>query len=537
MPFPSTTYDTTDVTLPNSVLTDFPLMIDLSRLSTAWWDTIDTAEFGRGRAYKEDETELACDWIDIDTVARTGWLRTKWSGSLGGVGFGTATIRVYPPNTANIDQLAHPTFGARQAYKSEIHAYHPFDSEDYTNRTNGVVGTPVDIVTSVTGQAGTAAGLGNRAGYVSVEEFSPASTFTISSWVKWAGPTNVNEDNIFGNWGSNQGIIFRYDSDTSSLELFVGGATIQTLAGTTGTNLVAGEWTHVAATYDGSTMKVYKNGVVSPTTLASTEDPAPRAVSARVGSSPHTSTDVWRGDIDEFILFSAAQSDDWISYEYSLLSDQVGIFGTWTNVPVGSTTVTMNIAVTGDDGAWRNTTAFNTNNPNNNAANTTELASWKVFLYFSGTGPAQGSTVTDAKLRVSCFDVTAQFPRVRIYGILGDTRNAPTSVAEGEAILASSLTTASVLWEAPGGVGFPGYVDSPSITSVIQEILDQPGYTPGDKISLIVQAQAGTSALFRHNSFDSAEPALLEITTGSGGVVVTSNIPAIMHHRRITRNN
>lgn len=195
--------------------------------------------------------------------------------------------------------------------------------------------------------------------------------------------------------------------------------------------------------------------------------------------------------------------------------------------------LTMNIATTANDGAWRNFSEFNTNNPNNNAANTTELSSWKVFLYFSGTGPAVTDTISESVLRVACFDTTAQFPRVRIYGVLGDSRNPPTSVAEGEGILDNNLTTAFTEWIEPLGVGFPGYVNSPDITSVIQEVINQPGYSAGDNISLIVQAQAGASSVFRHNSFDSAEPALLEITTVDG---VTTNIPSIMHHRRITRN-
>ena len=130
MALPSTTYDTATVLNPSGALTDFTLMVDLSRMSSAWWSFAESTNARRGRAAKDDGTELACDWIDYDHTGQTGWLRVKWSGTLATTG--TQILRVYPPVAANSVQLSNAAFGSDNAYDADWRWYTP--GHDLVNR-------------------------------------------------------------------------------------------------------------------------------------------------------------------------------------------------------------------------------------------------------------------------------------------------------------------------------------------------------------------------------------------------------------------
>jgi hypothetical protein len=78
-----------------------------------------------------------------------------------------------------------------------------------------------------------------------------------------------------------------------------------TLKGTSG-NLVPNEWFHACATWDGSTMRLYKDGVeigsVAKTGTLATDNTVP----AWVGANPGSSTRGWDGLIDEVKIYNTA---------------------------------------------------------------------------------------------------------------------------------------------------------------------------------------------------------------------------------------
>lgn len=124
MAVPASGYDIATITNPGSALTDFTLMIDLSRMTTDFKTNWNSSDGGRGRASKNDgTTELACDFIDIDHTAKTGWLRVKWSGTLASTG--TQKIRIFPPNTANTLYASADTYGSDNAYDAGWEGYYP----------------------------------------------------------------------------------------------------------------------------------------------------------------------------------------------------------------------------------------------------------------------------------------------------------------------------------------------------------------------------------------------------------------------------
>jgi len=140
MAIPATGYDSATITNPSSALTDFTLIVDLSRMSASWWSGVNTSDGTRGRAAKNDgTTELACDWIDFDDTGETGLLRVKYTGSL--ASSGTQIIRIYPPNTGNAAYGVSDTYGQYNAYDSGVWAYYPLhDDQDRTTNNRDLTG-------------------------------------------------------------------------------------------------------------------------------------------------------------------------------------------------------------------------------------------------------------------------------------------------------------------------------------------------------------------------------------------------------------
>jgi hypothetical protein len=125
-------YAEATVTNPSSALTDFVLAVKLSRMPASWWSAVSTSDGTKGRASKGDgSTELACDWVDFDDTAETGYLFVKWSGTL--ASSGTQKLRIYPPKSGNSSYSASDTYG-----KNNVWSGHSFvvlgDSLTESNR-------------------------------------------------------------------------------------------------------------------------------------------------------------------------------------------------------------------------------------------------------------------------------------------------------------------------------------------------------------------------------------------------------------------
>ena len=93
--------------------------------------------------------------------------------------------------------------------------------------------------------------------------------------------------------------------------------TTSTLLGTGGT-LSAGTWTHVAATYDGSSMRLYQDGVLVGSVPKSGDIDTAPAVSAWLGANPGEPAQVFDGLIDEVKIFSRSLTPAEIEVEMTL---------------------------------------------------------------------------------------------------------------------------------------------------------------------------------------------------------------------------
>lgn len=320
MAAPSTTYDTATLVNPASALTDFTLMVDLSRLSAAWWAAVGSETDGtKGRAYKSDgTTELAVDWIDFDSTADSGWARIKWSGTL--ATSGTQTVHIYPPVTANASAAPGGTYGAYNAYDSNWVDYWPLgDALPAANRISGS-GTLADTggVSDSTGQVGGAKSFDGVNDQLTGTSTSVGTTNTVLGWFRPVGNTG-NTAPVYANGGCE--ILARSSTWQVYGSSFVGA-----------TSLINDTWQHVAVSRNDTATNEYiinfNGSAVTTTTRAFADGTSTaRTLSATVGGAV-----VYTGHMNEVQVHSTNRAAAWIAKEYLQTSDNATMWGSWANV-------------------------------------------------------------------------------------------------------------------------------------------------------------------------------------------------------------
>ncbi|MCB9195084.1 MAG: T9SS type A sorting domain-containing protein [Flavobacteriales bacterium] len=150
-------------------------------------------------------------------------------------------------------------------------------------------------------------------------EFFSHSAITVEAWINRT--TTGSLQTVVGNYEAGvYPLLFRVDNDKIRLFLNSG-------ANLYSTNLLpTGTWTHVAATYDGSMMKVYINGVLdgsapfSGTLAASTNN-------LKIGGGLSNNSEYFPGDIAEVRFWNVARTDAEIAamYDKQLIGNENGL--------------------------------------------------------------------------------------------------------------------------------------------------------------------------------------------------------------------
>jgi len=340
MALPATTYDTATLVNPGSSLTDFTLIVDLSRMSAAWWTAVDTSDGTKGRAAKDSgPTELACDWVAFDSVNETGLLRVKWSGTL--ATSGSQTLRIYPPQAANASVSAADTYGSDNAYGSQVKGYWPLNTlSDRTSNGN-------DLTANNTAAAGVGETLYNG-GLLSGEMFTstdmfygsiPALTGTDEyCFMAWVHPDTDTS-------GGFSGIVHLRDAASDYVSLVTdssGKPRCREYAGsfsffgetpTTGISpLTANTWQHLMGYKNGDSYRdVFVDGTVG---VANTSLADSNVDEVFIGNQSLGAYWPYDGCMAEVMILTGGSYQG--QYEYEQSSDQATFWGTWTNVPVAA---------------------------------------------------------------------------------------------------------------------------------------------------------------------------------------------------------
>lgn len=137
-------------------------------------------------------------------------------------------------------------------------------------------------------------------------QFSPTAALTVACWA-YSSPTGVrgmlnNRQNAAGR----QGWVLEHNAGSVNLYVHVGGA----YQGSPTLTMTATAWNHVCGTFNGSTVRIYKDGVeVGTGTAASGSIAYDSATSLYLGAEYISDGNrVWDGAIDDFRIYDRALS-------------------------------------------------------------------------------------------------------------------------------------------------------------------------------------------------------------------------------------
>jgi len=345
MALPAAAYDTYDLTLPGSALTDAPLLIDLgSRASASFWSDCDTDDGTRGRVALNDGTEIPSHWDpDFDRVANTGWVRFKVSSV---PDTGSLTIRVYTPNTRNTAYSASDTYGSENVYNTDIEHYSP-DGGGTDSTSNGLDISPISAgnptAGGVAGAIGAATEYDGTGDYLQKSTGPPVSAFpvTVMALINPDSVAAAANDTVFviDDGTTNNYIWLDNDNGSATARFKTAGSTYSSAAG----SMVDSSWQHVALRLTSSEVQAYRNGVAA--TADSHSETYPTMVNTHVGNFTNISY-LFAGDMQHLMFLSADVGTDWITLESDMLLDQANTWtsGSWTGgdtTPPTLTTATI----------------------------------------------------------------------------------------------------------------------------------------------------------------------------------------------------
>jgi hypothetical protein len=146
---------------------------------------------------------------------------------------------------------------------------------------------------------------------------------------------------------------------------------------------------------------------------------------------------------------------------------------------------------------------------------------------FANVTIPKGATINVAYLEhwVAPADWSAA-PNLNIYGQL--IKDAPTFSSADYDVSGRTRTGASVLWKHDENYPFGAWCQSPSLVSIIQEIIDQSEWASGNALVILEQQVTGEGGLLCSHYYDAdpqyAEKLHIEYTAGTGGITGAGSI-------------
>ncbi|MDD5191807.1 MAG: sialate O-acetylesterase [Candidatus Nanoarchaeia archaeon] len=205
---------------------------------------------------------------------------------------------------------------------------------DYTGRNNGTV---YGNATQTDGKLGKGMKFDGNSSYINTTMInfpSGNASRTVSLWLKWYPDSSVYD------------VLFGYGSSSSGLELF--GAFMEPSGNLrfwcnymnvsdnyyTGINIPVGNWIYLTFTYNGTDIKIYRNGVLqnTKTKLLNTV-----LVKSAIGINSFVALHPFNGTIDDVMIFNRSLSAEEISALYANTSSKY-LFNNFTDLAFGNHT-------------------------------------------------------------------------------------------------------------------------------------------------------------------------------------------------------
>lgn len=224
-----------------------------------------------------------------------------------------------------------------------------------------------------TGQNSSLAFNGTTSSYASIPD-APALNITNAITLEaWINPASwIYRGTIVSKESTNRGYVLRISSSGALSFAFGTSSTVNEIITVSPHPLVLNEWQHVAATYDGTTMKLYRNGV-QVATKAQTGTIATNTSTLDISRSSLSTYRYFNGKIDEVRVFNvaldAATIQSWynksVNNTHSHFANLAGYyeFDNTSDPSVLSATIGTNGTVTGATYSNGESCNFETNSP------------------------------------------------------------------------------------------------------------------------------------------------------------------------------
>lgn len=366
-------------------LSNFPVYLDLSTLSSSFWDTVASDGADIRMTAGDGTTEIPFELVSIDTGSNTGELHFR-ANSIAAAA--TSTFYIYYDNTFATAYNETDPFGAQNVWTNGYTAVYHFAEAGVAGRNNS--GVYLDstannyhaeddtLATGTTGYLGSGVEFRIANGTGGTDTFdhlnlptsvlAGVSEFTVSMWYQSDNGSGTNDPTFVGGYSVENEIILRVENGTA-IESFINGTENNTGPQTIA-NINDGVWRQFAYTYaddvSGDFAGHFVNGAEVFTDTTGVNGAALTFVTnglvlgCDLDGAGDTTTGVGEcldGFVDEARFANVVRSDAWLAAEYATIEDPGSFYTTSpetlaANVPIftlneANTTVTEDIFLNG----------------------------------------------------------------------------------------------------------------------------------------------------------------------------------------------
>lgn len=314
---PTTEHQTTltiDSAQVDSTLTDFPVYVNLADMPSEFWNnTINgCADI---RIETSGGTEVPREIVSCDISAETGELHFKAPS----ISSSADTVFNIKYGTAESDYADDATYGAENVWTNNyIIVSHDGGLTDSTS--NGINGTLQNGPVSATGKLGSGMsfdGSNDNITLPSTISNSIGNNITITAWANSDIGTGAFRNVVTEAFSGDGNVEFHLGiGNNSQTNKFAAGfynGAWRTVSDSV--TVTTGSWIHLVGTYDGSVIRLYRDGSEVGTTNYSAS--LPSGSNGWYIGRRHDAGDYWDGLIDEVRISNTTRSAAWLDAEYT----------------------------------------------------------------------------------------------------------------------------------------------------------------------------------------------------------------------------
>ncbi|MHC1576179.1 MAG: LamG domain-containing protein, partial [Methanosarcinaceae archaeon] len=252
-----------------------------------------------------------------------------------------------------------------------------------------------------------------------------------------------------------------------------------------------GQWYHVAATYNGSRIVLYIDGVMDNSKgvsgMLSTSD-RDMMIGCNQGNS-----NFFDGMIDELAIYDRALSAEEIQHHYSTFT-----------IPYS---VSCRVNASNDDAEERVSNGY-MYRYSSDLELVRDGSDQEIGIRFTNVAIPQGSTIGSANLVFVIDEEENRNTDLNIYG--HDIDDSPEFDNDDYDITNRTKTTSYVQWDDLPAPAVGETLESPDVSAVIQEVINRPGWSSGNSLSIIING-SGRRTVESYSGVPDSAP-LLNIT-------------------------